>query len=109
MNMERSEDFIVATNVLNSVRSFFLFAALNIGFEPSFEGEGLEEKCYDKKSGKLLCEVKSDFFRDPDTKDLKGDFSKINDTLGWKPTTSFEKLVEIMSTFDLNEARGRSN
>ena len=106
-NADLCDDFVVATNVLNTVRNFFRLAALNIGFEPMFDGEGLDEKCYDQKSGRLLCEVKSDFFRDPDTKALRGDFSKISKILGWKPTTSFEKLVEIMALFDLRQAEGQ--
>ena len=101
MHADTSDDFVVATNSLNSVRTFFKLAAQNIGFEPQFEGEGLKERCYDKKSGKLLCEVKSGFFRDPDMKGLRGDFSKIKESLGWEPSTSFEDLVRIMSSSDL--------
>ena len=105
MDAEKSDDFVVATNTLNSVRDFFKLAAQNIGFEPQFEGEGLKERCYDKKSGKILCEVNSDFFRDPDMKGLTGDFSKIKDTLGWGPSTTFEDLVEIMSISDLKAVK----
>ena len=101
MHADTSDDFVVATNTLNSVRRFFTLAAQNIGFEPQFEGEGLKEICYDKKSGKILCEVKSDFFRDPDMKGLRGDFSKIQENLGWMPSTSFEELVRIMAFSDL--------
>ena len=102
MTSEICDDYVIATNKLHSVRDFFRLAAANIGFDPKFEGEGLEEKCFDVKTGRLLCEVKSDFFREPDTKALRGDFSKIQTHLGWKPTTTFAQLVEIMSIHDLN-------
>ena len=101
MNDESCDDFVVATNELHTVRDFFTLAAKNLGFEPSFEGEGINEKCFDAKTGRLLCSVSKEFFREPDTKALRGDFSKVKKTLGWMPKTSFEKLVEIMSEADL--------
>jgi GDPmannose 4,6-dehydratase len=99
------DDYVVATNKLNTVRSFFSLVALNMGFDPKFEGDGLDEKCFDSITGKLLCEVKSDFFRERDTKALKGDFTKINECLGWEPRTSFEQLAEIMSIRDLEREK----
>ncbi len=101
MEDEKCDDYVIATNKLNTVRQFFSLAATYLGFEPIFENEGLAEKCIDAKTGKILCEVTNDFFRDPDTKALKGDFSKIEKTLHWKPTTSFPQLVEIMCSYDL--------
>ena len=95
------EDFIVATNTLHSVREFLSLAATSVGFTPEFEGEGVNEKCFDRKSGLLLCEVKKEFFRSHDTKALKGDYSKIKAKLDWAPDTSFEKLVETMASADL--------
>ena len=99
---DHSLDFIVATNKLHSVREFLKLAASYVGFNPVFDGEGLSEKCFDKKTGLLLCEVKEKFFRYPDTKALRGDFSLIRDKLSWKPKTDFEELVKIMSLSDLN-------
>ena len=76
-----------------------------MGFDPIFEGEGLEEKCFDQTTGKLLCEVNIDFFRSPDTKALCGDFTKIRDQLGWEPVTSFERMAEIMAIRDLEREK----
>lgn len=103
MNDEKCEDYVVATNKLQSVRRFFELAAEAIGFSPQFDGEGMEEKCWDKKTGKLLCQVDAKYFRSPDTKALRGDFSKINNNLGWRPKTDFEKLVNIMALGDLSD------
>jgi GDPmannose 4,6-dehydratase len=60
----------------------------------------------DKKSGKLLCKVDKEFFREPDTKALRGDYSKIKSYLGWEPVTSFESLVGLMAGHDLYEIMG---
>ena len=108
MNDTNCDDYVVATNKLNSVRYFFELAACHIGFSPKFEGEGLYERCYDKKSGKLLCQEDKEFFRAPDTKALRGDFSKIKGNLGWAPTTTFESLVRLMSGHDLSIIKGKN-
>ena len=102
---DKCDDYVVATNELNTVRQFFYLVAQNMGFNPKFEGEGLDEKCFDQKTGQLLCEVSSDFFREPDTKALRGDYAKIQNDLGWKPTTSLDKLAEIMSRRDLEREK----
>lgn len=98
-------DYVVATNKLKTVREFFYLVAANMGFKPIFEGEGLEEKCFDQTTGKLLCEVNIDFFRTPDTKALCGDFTKIRDQLGWEPRTTFERMAEIMASRDLEREK----
>lgn len=108
MNDRGCDDYVVATNQLNTVRYFFELAARYIGFSPIFEGEGSNEKCYDKKSGKLLCKVDKEFFREPDSKALRGDYSKIKTYLGWEPLTSFESLVELMSGHDLLQIQRKS-
>ena len=102
------DDFIVATGKLHSVRQFLTLAASSLGFNPEFEGEGLSEKCFDRKSGLLLCEVKKDFFRHHDTKALRGDYSKIRERLGWSPTTPFEVMVEKMASSDLDLIRSKN-
>ena len=101
MSDDKCDDYVVATNKLNSVKEFFRLAAEAIGYSPQFEGEGVAEQCWDKKTGQLLCQVDPTFFRKPDTKALRGDYSKINGALGWKPSINFERLVEIMAHADL--------
>lgn len=105
MEDERCDDYVVATNQLNSVRDFLYLVASNMGFNPKFEGDGLDEKCFDQKTGKLLCEVNRSFFREHDTKALRGDYTKIQEQLGWKPSTTFEEIAEIMSHCDLQREK----
>ena len=109
MSDEKCDDYVVATNKLNTVRYFFKLAAINMGFSPKFEGEGLAEKCICEKSGQLLCTVDKEFFREPDSKALRGDFSKIKSILGWEPLTSFETLVSLMSEHDLSQIENYNN
>ena len=41
------------------------------------------------------------FFRPAEVHQLKGDYSKGNRILGWKPTVSFEELVKMMVGADM--------
>ena len=47
-----NEDMVFATGKPLSVREFLHHAALCAGFSPHFEGEGLNEICYDRLQGK---------------------------------------------------------
>ena len=45
--------------------------------------------------------VNEKFYRPLEVDYLQGDYSKINSTLGWKPETSIDQIIEKMVCFDL--------
>src|SRR5215470_6326676 len=47
------EDFVIATGEQHTIRDFVELAAAELGIELRFEGKGLEEKGYDRASGKV--------------------------------------------------------
>ena len=101
---DQPEDFVIATGVQHSVREFALLAFKHAGIELEFRGEGMDEKGYDKKTGKCLVEVSPDFYRPTDVVNLWGDPTKAKADLGWNPTkTSFEELVAIMVKHDMEQ------
>ena len=101
---DRPEDFVVATGVQHSVREFALLAFRHAGMEIEFRGEGMDEKGYDKKTGKCLIEVSPDFYRPTDVVNLWGDPTKAKTELGWNPVkTSFEELVALMVRHDMEK------
>ncbi len=102
---ERPEDFVIATGEQHSVREFCYHAFRAAGIELEFEGEGMEEKGIDKKTGKVLVEVSPDFYRPTDVVNLWGDPTKAKQQLGWDPLakTSFEELVYIMVKHDMHK------
>ncbi len=98
------EDFVIATGVQHSVREFATLAFREAGIELEFRGEGIDEKGYDKKTGKCVIEVSPDFYRPTDVVNLWGDPTKAKTELGWNPTkTSFEELVRIMVQHDMEK------
>ena len=99
---DKPEDFVIATGVQHSVREFCEYAFREAGIELEFKGEGINEKGYDKATGKCLVEVSEDFYRPTDVVNLWGDPTKAKAKLGWNPSkTTFEELVKIMVDADM--------
>ena len=104
LQQEKPEDFVIATGVQHSVREFCYLAFKHAGIELEFKGEGIDEKGYDKATGKCLVEVSKDFYRPTDVVNLWGDPTKAKEKLRWNPqTTSFEELVRIMVAHDMQK------
>ena len=99
---ETPEDFVIATGVQHSVREFCYLAFKHAGIELEFKGEGINEKGYDKATGKCLVEGSEEFYRPTDVVNLWGDPTKAKAKLGWNPSkTTFEELVKIMVDADM--------
>ncbi len=101
------DDYVVATGETHSIREFVDQAFKNIGIDIAWEGEGIEERGVNRKTGKILVEVSSEFFRPAEVNVLLGDSSKIRERLGWQPRTKFEDLVRIMVEADIKEMEKR--
>ncbi len=99
---DKADDFVIATGEQHSVREFCTLSFKYAGIELEWQGEGVDEKGIDKKTGKVIVEVSPEFFRPTDVVTLLGNPSKAKSTLGWNPTkTPFEKLVRLMTENDL--------
>ena len=95
------EDFVIATGEQHTGRDFTEKALASNGIELRWEGEGLNEKGYDKATGKMLVCVNPAWFRPTDVDNLWGDPTKAKTVLGWNPQkTSYAELVHIMAEHD---------
>lgn len=100
------EDFVIATGVQHTVRDFTEKAFKENGIDLRWEGEGIHEKGYDIKTGKMLVCVNEKWYRPTDVVNLLGDPTKARTVLGWNPTkTSYEELVRIMASHDRKLAK----
>ena len=106
LQQDEPDDFVIATGVQHTVRDFAEKAFAYNGYELRWEGEGIDEKAYDAKTGKLLIDVDPAFYRPTDVVNLLGDPAKAKETLGWNPQqTSYEELIRIMSEHDRELAK----
>ena len=96
------EDFVIATGEMHTVREFCTLAFRFAGIDLRWEGEDVNEKGIDTKTGKVLVEVDPKFFRPTEVEQLCGDPTKAKTLLGWNPTkTPFEQLVRLMVENDM--------
>lgn len=103
---DKPEDFVIATGEQHTVRDFTQRAFAVNGIELVFEGSGLDEKGYDKATGKMLVCVNPAWFRPTDVDNLLGDPTKARNVLGWNPQkTPYEELVRLMALHDMELAR----
>lgn len=101
---ETPDDFVIATGEQHTVREFATLAFKYAGIDLEWSGTGVDEKGIDKATGKIIVEVSPDFYRPTDVVNLLGDPTKAKTELGWNPTkTSFEELVRLMVTSDMNK------
>ena len=105
LQQEKPDDYVLATGVTTTIRDFCKMAFAETGIELEFKGEGVDEKGYDKATGKVLVEVDPRYFRPTEVDLLLGDSSKAREKLGWKPTYDLAALVKEMVQQDMEEAK----
>jgi GDPmannose 4,6-dehydratase len=88
LQADKPGDYVVATGETHSVREFL---------EETFSHLGLDWKKY--------VEIDPRYFRPAEVDLLIGDPTKIKQTLGWQPKTTFKQLVQMMVDADLKLAK----
>jgi GDPmannose 4,6-dehydratase len=112
LQQDKAEDFVIATGITTSVRSFIKMAFKQIGVELEFRGTGVEEKAYIKSCshpqyeleiGKQVVAVDPLYFRPTEVALLIGDSAKARTKLGWKPKCSLKEMIEEMVLNDIEQ------
>ena len=99
------EDFVIATGIQHSVRTFCTLAFKQVGITLKWEGNGVKEKGVCVATGNVYIEVDPKYYRPAEVETLLGDPTKAREVLGWNPNeTSFEELVKIMVKHDMELA-----
>jgi GDPmannose 4,6-dehydratase len=96
-----ADDYVLATGSTTSVRRFVELAFAAVEMDIVWQGTGVNEKGFDKSSGKILVEISPDYFRPAEVDYLIGNPSKAKNQLGWEAKTSIEQLVDLMVKADL--------
>ena len=105
LQQETPGDYVLASKETHTVRAFATLAFRAAGIEIEFEGEGVKEKGYDKKTGKLLVDVNPEFFRPAEVEVLLGDSTFAETTLSWRRKVSFNDLVKMMVEADMERVK----
>ncbi len=99
------DDYVLATGKTTSVRTFCELAASVLDYDLMWEGEGVNTKGIDRKTGKVLIVSHPKFYRPAEVDLLIGDAAKARNQLGWAPRIELPRLVEMMVEADLQRAR----
>ena len=106
LQQDEPDDYVIATGVQHTVREFTELAFAHDGIELEWRGSGVDEKGYDKATGKMLVCVNPKWYRPTDVVNLLGDSAKAQAKLGWDPQkTPLKKLCEVMAEHDLALAK----
>lgn len=103
LQQNEPDEYVFATGVSTSLRDFCTKVFAYLGIELIFKGKGLDEKAYDKKTGKVLVEVNPDFVRKKERMSQIGDYSKAKEKLGWVPKYTIDDIIREMVEEDLKE------
>jgi len=110
LQVDKPEDWVIATGKTTSVRDFVRMAFEQVGIELEFRGKGANEKGYIKTCinveyqldiGKEVIAIDEKYFRPTEVDLLIGDASKAKEKLGWVPEYNLEELIEEMMTSDV--------
>lgn len=106
LQQDAPDDYVIATGVQHTVKEFCTLAFHYVGIELEWKGSGIDEKGYDKKTGKMLVCVSPKFYRPTDVVNLLGDPTKAREKLNWNPMqTPYEELCRMMAEADLRLAK----
>ena len=101
LQQDSPADYVIATAETHTVREFVELAFKEVGIYIQWEGQGVNEKGVDKKTGITLVEVDERYFRSAEVELLLGDPSKAEKELNWKRKVSFQELISGMVQYDL--------
>lgn len=110
LNQEKPKDYVLSSNETHTIKEFVELAFAHAKIDGEWIGNGSEKKYIvpnyihdvsDIKSN-ILMEIDPQFYRPAEVDLLLGDSTPAREELGWKPETSFQKLVEKMVDNDLS-------
>ncbi len=104
LQQEQPEDYVIATGEQHSVREFVERAAAELGMRLRWEGQGVDQRGIDDRTGRCLVAVDPHYFRPTEVDTLLGNPAKARKQLGWKPRVTFDELVAEMVREDLKTA-----
>ncbi len=108
LQQENPDDYVLSTGKTHTVRDFIERSAQDLGFDLVWDGEGVDSKGIDRKSGKTIVEVSKEFYRPAEVDVLVGDSSKAQRILGWESKTTLDSLIDIMIKAEIKRAEKMS-
>lgn len=107
LQQEKPDDYILATGETHSVKEFVEKSFAELDIKINWQGNGVDEKGIDAKTGETIIAVDPAYFRPTEVDLLLGDPSKAKAKLDWNIKISFDELVKEMVLSDFNKMKIR--
>jgi len=104
LQQNEPDDYIMATGITTTIRDFITMTFKEVDISLVWEGEGVNEKGKDDKTGNVLVEIDPRYFRPSEVDLLIGDPTKAMTKLGWKPKVQLPELIKMMVAHDMKLA-----
>lgn len=113
LQQSEAEDYVIATGKTTSVRDFAKMAFEEVGVELTFENSGEKEVAqvarltsseFNFQEGQEVVAIDKEYYRPTELTELRGDFTKAKNKLGWHPKTELKTLVREMVRADIKVA-----
>lgn len=115
LQQDQPQDYVIATGVQHSVRTFIQWSAAELGIVLRFQGQGVNEiavveavtgdKAPAVKVGDVLVRIDARYFRPAEVETLLGDPAKAKHELGWVPQITVQEMCAEMVQEDLKVAQ----
>jgi GDPmannose 4,6-dehydratase len=102
LQQDQPDDYVIATGETHSIRELVELAAEICGYNIKWEGERMDEKGVDSKTGNILVTLDRNYLRPSEVETLCGNSTKAKKKLNWRPKTTFNELIELMVKSDLD-------
>lgn len=96
LQSRKPRDYVVSTGKTYSVKQFIDESTKYLKIKTKWIGKGLNQKLINKKNNRVIIKINKKYFRPSEVNYLRGDSSKAQKELKWKPKTNLKKLVKIM-------------
>jgi GDPmannose 4,6-dehydratase len=103
LNQKTPKDYVLSSDETHSIREFIELAFKYAKIDGRWEGKELNEK-YIAADSSCLVKINPKFYRPAEVDLLLGDSKISRQELGWNPKISFDKLVEKMVNFDIENS-----
>ena len=97
------KEYILSSNETHTIKEFAEKAFKFAGIDGEWIGEA-EHTIFINKDKKTLIQINPKFYRPAEVELLLGNSNKASEELNWRPKISFDKLIEKMVRWDLNNA-----
>ncbi|MEM9665256.1 MAG: GDP-mannose 4,6-dehydratase [Bacteroidota bacterium] len=108
LQQDTPEDYVLATGITTTVRSFCELAFDAAGLRLVWQGLGVEERALCADTGRCLIEIDPRYFRPTEVDLLLGDAARARKALGWEPRYTLEEMAQEMVQKDLESALNSS-